>query len=546
MMRRFVCLVPMLPLVFAFGSATAQLTPVASANGKTAGFAPPNVLSPELIETAVAQGSTELENPASLTSFYGYDNDGPMLPALGSNAEATKTEPDKNTYLVLRGLHGVDPNYDYGSRFLFQGHESGVPDPVTLAEQGYITRINLDADGPHRVTLLATHDTNGKALPDFDGSTWYPWSARLLFSAELASAGGIWQATPDFPSVVEDLSGIFGRGGYEGMQADSRGNLLIIEDVGGPRGTVNDKARQPNSFLYRFIPADRSDLRAGGRLQALQVQSHAHPGPIVFNHTPDVDILSQDVKDLHTYGLVFDATWVTIHDTAVDGVAPFDANAAAKAHAATAFKRPENGQFRPGSHFTEFFFDETGDTDAGTQAGSDFGGFGAIQNLRLSPTSDHATLNLFYRGDVEHTGLDNVAFYDRSHIIFVEDAGDMLHTQRNALDSAFLFDVRADFGDPSTPPPIRILAQGRDPSATIDSGLAGSSGFQNDGDNEITGLHISDGDASVFGILGAKMPEPFVDGWRVFYTQQHGDNVTWEILPAHRDLRDGEGDDQGD
>ena len=67
MMRRFVCLVPMLPLVFAFGSATAQLTPVASANGKTAGFAPPNVLSPELIETAVAQGSTELENPASLT-----------------------------------------------------------------------------------------------------------------------------------------------------------------------------------------------------------------------------------------------------------------------------------------------------------------------------------------------------------------------------------------------------------------------------------------------------------------------------------------------
>src|SRR5262249_55188875 len=114
------------------------------------------------------------------------------------------------------------------------------------------------------------------------------------------------------------------------------------------------------------------------------------------------------------------------------------------------------------------------------------------------------------------------------------------------LDSAFLFDVRADFGDPSTPPPIRILAQGRDPSATIDSGLAGSSGFQNDGDNEITGLHISDGDASVFGILGAQMPEPFADGWRVFYTQQHGDNVTWEILPAHRDLRDGEGDDQGD
>jgi hypothetical protein len=27
-------------------------------------------------------------------------------------------------------------------------------------------------------------------------------------------------------------------------------------------------------------------------------------------------------------------------------------------------------------------------------------------------------------------------------------------------------------------------------------------------------------------LLGAKVPLPFRDGWRVFYTQQHGDNVT--------------------
>jgi hypothetical protein len=41
---------------------------------------------------------------------------------------------------------------------------------------------------------------------------------------------------------------------------------------------------------------------------------------------------------------------------------------------------------------------------------------------------------------------------------------------------------------------------------------------------------FSDGDPSVGGILGAKNPTPFEDGWRVFYTQQHGDNVTWEII----------------
>ena len=30
-------------------------------------------------------------------------------------------------------------------------------------------------------------------------------------------------------------------------------------------------ARQPNSFIYRFVPADPSDLTKGGVLQALQV-----------------------------------------------------------------------------------------------------------------------------------------------------------------------------------------------------------------------------------------------------------------------------------
>jgi hypothetical protein len=59
-------------------------------------------------------------------------------------------------------------------------------------------------------------------------------------------------------------------------------------------------------------------------------------------------------------------------------------------------------------------------------------------------------------------------------------------------------------------------------------------GFTNDGDNEITGIHMSNGDASTRGILGAQRPRPFDDGWRLFWTQQHGDNVTWEIILARR------------
>lgn len=519
---------------FALGGAGAlaqQLTHLPSANPKIPGVTSPTVLSPELAQIIRAQGSVAVENPTvGGAKYYGYlDNQPNLLPGLGSNIEATKTEPDKNTYLVLRGLRGFDTNYDYGTHFLFQGHEAGSP--------GSITRINLDADTAHRVTVVATHDNSGVPLPSFDGSTWYPFSGRLLLTNEFGggATGGVWQATLDFPSIVEDISGALGRGGYEGIQADSDGNLWVVEDIGG--ATVNG-ARAPNSFIFRFVPKNKHDLTQGGKLQALQIMSRAHAGPIVFDST---NALTQDVKDLHTYGNVFDTNWVTIHDTAVDGFAPFNANALAKARPATPFKRPENGQFRPGNQFREFFFDETGDTSVTTTAGSDFGGFGGVLKLTQSnPSANSGKLTLFYRGDAVHTGFDNVAFWDENRIVFVEDAGDGLHGQRNALDSAWMFDVRKNYADPSNQP-IRIIAQGRDPSATIDSGLLGSSGFQNDGDNEITGIHVSDGDPTVSGLLGAKLPRPFKDGWRVFYTGQHGDNITWEVLPASK--REGDRDD---
>jgi len=330
---------------------------------------------------------------------------------------------------------------------------------------------------------------------------------------------------------VEDISGILGRGGYEGIQADRFGRLIIVEDVGGQSGTTNPHAKQPNSFVYRFLPYNPSDLKTGGKLQVLQVKSKAHAGPIVFGSNADADITSQDTKDLHTYGLQFQTTWVTIHDTATQGTAPFDANAAAKTAGGTPFKRPENGQFRPGTDFAEFVFDATGDTNALTEAGSEFGGFGAIFRLHLS--GDSGVLSLFYRSDAAHSGFDNVSFWDANRLVFVEDAGDTLHTQRNALDSAFLFDLRADYSNPANQP-IRILAEGRDASATLDSQFGAFAGFQNDGDNEITGWHESDGDPGVGGLLGAKIPTPFRDGWRLFFTQQHGDNNTFEILKAEK------------
>jgi hypothetical protein len=79
---------------------------------------------------------------------------------------------------------------------------------------------------------------------------------------------------------------------------------------------------------------------------------------------------------------------------------------------------------------------------------------------------------------------------------------------------------------------VRFLAEGRDPSATIDSAC---STCGNDGDNEITGLHVSDGDPAVRGVLGARAPKLFENGWRMFFTHQHGDNVTSEVISGSAD-----------
>jgi hypothetical protein len=503
---------------------------VASANPKVVGVSSPNILSPELIESPVAQGSHVVENPVTLAdgtsvTNYGYDGDGPLLPAPGDLpsathlVEASKTEPDKNTYLVLYGQTGADSAYDYGTHFLYQGHESGAP--------GYITRINLDADGAHKVTIMAATDATGAPIADIDGSTWDPFAQRLVFTTE-DSGAPTYQATVTFPSVVEDISGAVGRGGYEGVQNDGDGNLWIVEDSSGPKPAATPHAKVPGSFIYRFVPKHADDLKQG-KLQVLQVKSLENGQPIAYQAT---DAATADIVDLHTYGKSFATAWVTIHDTDVDGTAPFTANALAKAKQGTPFKRPENGQFRPGTKFREFFFDETGDTDSRTEVGAAAGGFGSVMKLtQKSPSADTGTLTLFYLSDIAHSGFDNCAFLTKNQIVFVEDAGDTLHTQRNALDSAYVFDVTADYSNPANQP-IRMLAEGRDPSATLDSAFGAFDGFQNEGDNEITGFHVSNGDPSARGLLGASTPHPFKDGWRVFYTAQHGDNVTWEILPG--------------
>ncbi|MBI1349978.1 MAG: DUF839 domain-containing protein [Actinomycetales bacterium] len=465
---------------------------------------PNNVLASGLREAPVAWGTLPLANPNGPVAYYGYNTSHSSV--FTQNADETfKTEPDKNVYLVFGGRH-----------YLYQGHETGGI--------GYVTRINLDeSDLSKRVTLIADLDANGQqALPTFDGITWDPFSNQLLLTAESKyPKGGVWAVTLDANGDAVDgratVLPALGSGGYEGVQNDADGNVWLVEDVGGASA---QGGKVPNSFVYRFVPVDKADLSQGGKLQALQVQGKGGQPVTYAQLSNGTDAF---ISDLHTYGASFATAWVTVHDTAVDGTDVFDATSAAKASDATPFKRPENGVFRPGTNFGEFYFTETGDTSTDSKLPGAFGGVFKIAQKGGSAAT--GTIRPVWLGDVAHTGFDNIAFAGRDALLVVEDAGDTLHAQRNALDSGY--SVRINEGG-RAPQVSRWLAEGRDASATLDNANGGFG--RNDGDNEITGIHVSDGDPSTGGILGTKTPNPFSSGWRVFWTQQHGDNITYEVM----------------
>jgi hypothetical protein len=450
----------------------------------------------------LASGVDPLENPSAKIVQYGLLADG------------TRTEPDENLYLVLPNPDGPTAGYNYGHHFLFQGHENG-------GGLAYVTRVNLDVKDPaHRITLLTPEGSDGLThFSSIDGSTYDPFTHTLLFTQEAGSSGGVIQISSTWPPVVTTLDGILGKGGYEGIHPDDRGNLLIIEDAGGVGVNINPAdptspktAKQPNSFVYRFVPADRTDISKGGKLQALQVSIDGQA--VIFNPGDPVgDTFSVKQLELHTPGTSYPVTWVTVHDTAVDGTNSFDANAAAKAAGATPFKRPENAAFLPGSGYRTFFFDPTGDTDStsgNTPELAARGSWGSIFRVDLRESRNSGRISIQVLGDAAHASFDNLTFSDTNTLLAAEDRGDTLHAQLNTLDSVWAFSVS---GKKS---PKRFIALGRDATS-----VAGGE------DNEPTGLHVSNGSPLPFGQLGSPLN---LLGARGFVTRQHGDNVTFEIV----------------
>lgn len=509
----------------------------------------------------LATGLQKLENPVGIFTNYGYLNDTGAAPANCANYTAqtsgikTKTEPDQNTYVVTASNPGGPANgFDYGRHFLYQGHElfSAAGSGVGQTNSAYLTRINLDVPtyDPHRITLLGFTggaDNCNTGMASIDGSTYNPFTGSMLFTGEAGgssaastSYGGVYSTPVNWASttapVVEhtSLQQSFGHAGYEGIQIDDHGNVVVLEDTGG--STVSSNIRRANSYVFRFVPTNPANLTVGV-LQALKVSVDGTP----------LTFASQDpvagTADKRLYsGETLQAQWVTVHDSTVVGPpANFDANAEAQAAGATPFKRPENGRFVPDTGFKSYAFTVTGDTNANAitaqtpngQTWADRGAAGAIMQIDM-PTSgaNTATIRAIVPGDFEHNSYDSLTFLDKDTVMTGEDRGDTLHSQLNALDSTHAFDLTQPFSK-RLETGQRLVAQGRDAEATED--VARKEGpspaaDQNDGDNEITGLLVSNGASTTIEPFGTSDPAKLT-GTRVFFTGQHGANITYELIP---------------
>jgi len=461
---------------------------------------PGSTIAPGFQLNKLVDGQFPLENPSGPIAQFGILTDG------------TLTEPDQNLYLVLDSNPGGPvPGLDYGRHFLFQGHENG-------GDLAYITRINLDVTSKaHKITLLTPVGTGGvTGFNAIDGSTYDPFSKTLLFTQE--DGGAVIEMQTSWPPKTHTLDGSLGVTGYEGIHPDDRGALILAEDVGGTSVNVDPSdpaspkaARQPNSFVYRFVPHNPANLSKGGKLQALQVLIDGEP--IVFHaDDPSGDVFSVNQLRLHTPGTSYPFKWITVHDTAIDGTEPFDENALAKAASATPFKRPENLEFLPGSNYQTFIFCPTGDTnsDSGNvPALAQRGAWGSIFRVDQNAGRQGGTISIFVLGTAEQSSFDNLSFADEHTLMATEDRGDTLHNQLNRLDSVWSYTVDG------SQPPLRFVALGRDPVAEVR------------GDNEPTGLHVSNGETAIGeqpGSLGN------LNGARAFLTRQHGQNVVWEIV----------------
>ena len=450
------------------------LSDAGPANTKTAGITLPDKLSPQWREITVAQGSNALENPSATSGYYGYYNDGPMLPAPG-DVQAPGTTSRRRRASPTRTPTSSSRASTAPTRSTTTARTSSTRATSSTRPSGELHHAHQPRRrrGPPGDEARRDRGRRQTPMPEIDGSTWDPFAQRLLFTTEGGAERRRRRGDARLPVQGHDALGRARPGRLRGHPERQYGNVYIVEDVGGA-GRQGQHARQAAEQLPLPLPAVRPDQPRQGRQAAGAAGRVARAsGPDRLPRRPGRrrHPLARHRKDLHTYGHDFKTTWVTIHDTPEDGTARRSTpTRRPRRPAARRSSGPENGQFKPGIEFNKFFFAETGDTTLTTEAGTQYGGFGAIQELHAEPEErqGHAAALL-------PVGQDALELRQR-HVLR-QDARDLRpgHGRRPAQ-----LAQRARLGLPvrrqrrllaGGAQPVRVIAEGRDPSATIDSAI---------------------------------------------------------------------------
>ncbi len=307
---------------------------------------------PSCIETPVAQGSIRAREPPDGDARRRHHRDGRLLrlrrrrPHASGRGRPAERDPqrrgeqDRARQEHLPGALRPDRRR-CGLRLR---HALPVPGPRARQRPATSRRINLDADGAHRVTLMAATDVTGAPLADIDGSTWDPFAQRLIFTTESAGA-------PDVPGDARPSrrSSRTSRA-RSGAAATKASRTTPTATSGSSRTSAAPSRRPPRTPRCRTASSTASCRSTRTASRRASCRSCRSPRSARASRSPSraTDAVTADIGDLHTYGNSFATAWVTIHDTDVDGTAPFDANAARQGQARHAVQAARERPVPPG------------------------------------------------------------------------------------------------------------------------------------------------------------------------------------------------------
>ena len=336
-------------------TSSGRLTNLPSANTKSTGYAPANMLSAGLQQSRRRAGRDEGREPdgtdlvlrlrqtTSLNAQGEPRDDADAVPT----ARTRHTRPSRTRTPTSSSRTGSPAR----TRTTTTARTSCSRATRPAARPATITRINLDADAAHRVHACSRRrTTTGAPIRDDRRLDLGPVGAGGCCSRPRTQHAPTYSATPSYPSVVSRrlrrarprrLRGHPER--LRRQHLDRRGHRRREQG----RRHRGDASRTASSTATS--PSVPVTCRTGSSqvLQVLNAAGHADHGRVA-----DATQRARPGRAPHLRQTSSRRSGSIVHDTAVDGTAPFNANTAAKAAHAHAVQAAGERRFRPGSHFT--------------------------------------------------------------------------------------------------------------------------------------------------------------------------------------------------